>query len=88
LRRIASGSSADRKLESEVNDSTAGLLAEFHVEKGIDDRALVERLKAIGFKVVWHKRLPECRFAFTRRLVAGLGDVTAFELLLQKPPAI
>jgi ubiquinone/menaquinone biosynthesis C-methylase UbiE len=84
LRRILSHSSADNKSAVELNASTAGLLAEYHVEKGIDDRALVTRMKQVGYEVVWHERYAGTRFKLTQRLIERMGDATAFKLLLRK----
>jgi ubiquinone/menaquinone biosynthesis C-methylase UbiE len=70
---------------TEIDSASVGVLAEYHVETGIDDLALVENLQAIGFQVVWHRRVVECRYAPTRTLIELLGDRTAFKLLLRRP---
>ena len=85
LRRLLSGSHADDKLHVDLDASTAGVLAEYHVEKGIDDLALVERMGRVGFEVVWHERYAGARFALTARLIRWVGDVTSFKLLLRRP---
>lgn len=87
LRRMLSGASVDHKLSSVLNDDTIGMLAEFHVGTGIDDVALVERMKQAGYEVVWHHRYAEARFKLTRRVVGWTGDSTTFKLLLRKPAA-
>jgi 2-polyprenyl-3-methyl-5-hydroxy-6-metoxy-1,4-benzoquinol methylase len=83
-KRLLSGTRAADKSKAAVNESTAGLLAEYHVEQGIDDLALVSRLKQAGFEVVWHDRYPGGRTALTRRLIQMLGDATSFKLLLRR----
>lgn len=85
IRRILSHLSAEEKTAVRLNASTAGMLAEYHVEKGIDDRALVSRMKRTGYEVVWHERYVGARFKTTRRLIESTGDVTAFKLLLRRP---
>jgi len=85
IRRIFSGVSARRKLEAALSQATAGMLAEFHVERGIDDWALVSKLRAVGFDVIWHERYAESRFDLTRRIIERIGDSTSFKLLLRKP---
>lgn len=62
-----------------------GVLAEYHVARGIDDVALVERLQANGIEVVEHERFASARFPPVRWLVARLGDATSFKLLLRRP---
>ena len=68
-----------------MNQSTVGMLAEYHVEQGIDDIGLVERLKGVGYEVVWHERSTKCRSAWVRPIIEFLGDKTSFKLLLRKP---
>ncbi len=84
MRRILSGASVDNKSNVTINSDTAGMLAEYHVEKGIDDLALVEKLKQIGFEIVAHERRADTRFALVGRMIARLGDVTSFKLFLRK----
>ena len=83
-KRLLSGTRAANKSAAAVNESTAGLLAEYHVEKGIDDLALVSRLKQAGYEVVWHERYAGGRTALTRKLIQALGDATSFKLLLRR----
>lgn len=83
--RMLSGVKATRKENIAVNEATAGLLAEYHVEKGIDDVALVKRLQGMGYEIVWHDRFPSARFKITRRLLKNAGQVTSFQLLLRRP---
>ncbi|HKI71885.1 MAG TPA: methyltransferase domain-containing protein [Verrucomicrobiae bacterium] len=85
LRRLFSGVSARRKSDVALSQATAGLLAEFHVGRGIDDLALVSKLRAVGFDVIWHERYAESRFDLTRRIIERIGDSTSFKLLLHKP---
>jgi ubiquinone/menaquinone biosynthesis C-methylase UbiE len=85
LSRIVSGASAGDKTHVELNSATVGMLAEYHVESGIDDVALTRRMQQIGYEIVWHERLTNTRFALTKRIVKWLGDVTSFSLLLRKP---
>jgi len=85
LRRVYSGVSARRKCDAVLDSATAGLLAEFHVEQGIDDLELVAKLRTVGFEVLWHDRYADSRFELTRRIIERLGDATSFKLLLRKP---
>jgi len=85
LSRLFSGVSARRKSDAALSHATAGMLAEFHVEKGIDDLALEAKLRAVGFEVVWHERYADSRFDLTRRMIKRAGDSTSFKLLLRKP---
>ncbi len=68
----------------QLNEETLGVLAEYHVDRGIDDFALVEQLKQIGFEVVWHLRFPGGRYRLTRWIVGLFKDATQFKLLLRK----
>lgn len=70
----------------DISDANMGVLAEYHIEQGIDDIGLVAQLQQIGFEVVWHDRYPGTRYAFTRSLLRLLNDVTAFKLLLTRTP--
>ena len=85
IRRVASGASPQDKQGVSLNAATAGMLAEYYGEKGIDDLALVENLKEGGYEIVWHERYPGARFSWTRRMIAWLGDATSFKLLLRNP---
>jgi 2-polyprenyl-3-methyl-5-hydroxy-6-metoxy-1,4-benzoquinol methylase len=69
----------------ELTEDTFGVLAEYHVESGIDDIALVEELGQIGYQVVWHVRYPDGRYLLTRQLIGLLNDATQFKLLLRRP---
>jgi len=88
FRRLMSGSTPDRKDQVALNESTVGMLAEYHVEQGIDDLALVERLKGVGYEVVWHERYAKCRAGWLLPLIEFLGDKTSFKLLLRKPQSV
>lgn len=85
VRRVFSGVSARRKLDATLSSATAGMLAEFHVENGIDDLSLVTKLRAVGFEIVWHERYADSRFDVTRRIIERIGDSTSFKLLLRRP---
>lgn len=85
LSRFVSGSRPEDKSKMTLNNATAGMLAEYHAHKGIDDLALAQRLRQVGYEVVWHERSAGTRFAWTGRIVKWLGDVTSFTLLLRKP---
>jgi 2-polyprenyl-3-methyl-5-hydroxy-6-metoxy-1,4-benzoquinol methylase len=85
MRRVISGTSPRDKSLAALDDSTAGMLAEYHIERGIDDLALVKRLEAVGYQVASHRRYIETRFRLTRRFIEKTGDVTHFKLLLRKP---
>ena len=77
--------SKDAKQTIELSDETLGVLAEYHVEQGIDDFALIEQSKQLGYELVWHERYAGGRSALTRWVVRQAGDATQFKLLLRKP---
>ncbi len=86
LRRTFRASS-DGVSAATINSDNAGVLAEYRAGVGIDDLALVDNLKKIGYEVVWHERYAEARFQITRRIIKCTGDVSSFKLLLRKPAA-
>ncbi len=67
-----------------LDDANLGVLAEYHVEQGIDDLALVEHAQQLGFTVLWHERYNGTRYLVTQQLLNLLGDRIAFKLLLRK----
>lgn len=85
MRRIISGTTADKKATMMIDASTAGMLAEYHTEKGINDIELVEKMKKAGFEVIQHDRYAGGRTNLVRRAIRSFGDVTAFKLILRKP---
>jgi hypothetical protein len=87
LRRMLTDSSARNKGNGNVafNSSNVGMLAECHVEQGIDDLDLVVYLREIGFEVVQHDRYAGTRYTWTDRMIRWLGDATHFKLILRKP---
>ena len=84
FRRFLSGAKAGDKSNVALDGSTAGVLAEYHIEKGIDDLALVERMRKVGFDVVFHDRLAGTRYGLTAAVIRRMGDVTTFKLLLRR----
>jgi ubiquinone/menaquinone biosynthesis C-methylase UbiE len=85
MRRVVSGASPRNKSDAALDDSTAGMLAEYHIERGIDDLALVKRLESAGYQIASHRRYVETRFRLTQRFIEQTGDVTHFKLLLLRP---
>ncbi|MBL9137438.1 MAG: class I SAM-dependent methyltransferase [Verrucomicrobiales bacterium] len=83
LRRAFGGRSG----QSRLSDDNLGVVAEYHIRDGIDDLALVERLKQVGYQVVRHDRLHGARFALVQAVVSRIGQPTGFKLLLRKPNA-
>lgn len=79
------GNRRQNKLALDMRAENLGVLAEYHVERGINDLALLKRLQAMGFTVLTHERYAGGRFALTRWLVRSVGDVTNFKFLLRKP---
>jgi len=61
-----------------------GTLAEYHVAKGIDDKALIGQLQSLGYEVIWHQRYTVARFGITRAMLRLLREHTSFKLLLRK----
>jgi ubiquinone/menaquinone biosynthesis C-methylase UbiE len=84
LKRIRAGVAAN-KTAATINDENLGFLAEYHIEKGIDDFALVERVKSWGGEIVQHHRFAGGRSALVRKLVSSFGDATEFQLVIRKP---
>jgi hypothetical protein len=62
-----------------------GMLAEYHIEKGIDDKRLVSVLCKAGFEVVEHERYAGGRTNWMRNTTKAFGDATTFKLVLRKP---
>jgi 2-polyprenyl-3-methyl-5-hydroxy-6-metoxy-1,4-benzoquinol methylase len=85
LRRMLAGASVRNKGDIALSSSTIGMLAEYHVEQGIDDLELVSYLQRVGFEIVQHNRYVDTRSAWIGRLICWLGDATAFKLILRKP---
>jgi 2-polyprenyl-3-methyl-5-hydroxy-6-metoxy-1,4-benzoquinol methylase len=85
LRRIFAGVSADQKNGVALDASTVGMLAEYHVEKGIDDKKLVAVLCKAGYEVVQHERTAGGRTDWLRKATKAFGDATTFHLVLRKP---
>lgn len=82
--RMMQGAKASRREDMEISTATVGVLAEYHVNFGLDDREIVRQLETMGLRVIWHKRRAGGRYGLTRRIVQLLGDVTQFELLLRR----
>ena len=85
VRRKISGANKNDKQSIALNEDTAGVLAEYHVDTGIDDYALVSSIRKQGSQVVWHQRYGESRHALVRWIVRRLGDATNFKLLIHRP---
>lgn len=84
FRRMREHAHAGNKSEAALDDNTAGMLAEYHVESGIDDIALVAHLQATGFDVVKHTRYASARRSWINRMIERSGGVTTFRLMLRK----
>jgi hypothetical protein len=61
------------------------MLAEYHVEQGIDDLDLVAYLRQVGFDVVRHDHHVFSRSGWIAHLIRWVGDTTAFKMILRKP---
>jgi SAM-dependent methyltransferase len=70
---------------AELDDANNGIMAEYHVECGIDDRDLVEFLIGMGLELIRHDRYPGARYRLNRLLLSLFGQVTAFKLLMRRP---
>lgn len=91
LRRILAGYHQHDNAGKQVLDltnETLGVLAEYHVEQGINDFELVVNSKQIGYQVIWHDRYSGGRYAITRWIVQQVHDATQFKLLLRKPTEV
>ena len=85
LRRIWSGASSNNKSDIALTSSTIGMLAEYHVEQGIDDHDLVRYLQTVGLEIIEHDRYVDTRYPWTAPIIRSLGDATSFKLILRKP---
>lgn len=88
LRRILAGyrqHDSAGKQTLDLSNETLGVLAEYHVEQGINDFDLVTTSKQLGYQVIWHERYSGGRYAITRWIVHNAHDATQFKLLLRKP---
>lgn len=84
VRRTVRGAT---KTQADLSEENLGFLAEYHVERGIDDLALATRLRARGVEIVRHEREAGGRYAPTRALLRALGTAAHFKLVLRKPAA-
>jgi ubiquinone/menaquinone biosynthesis C-methylase UbiE len=85
LRRTLAGVSPSNKAGVALSLATCGLLAEYHVEQGIDDLDLAAYLRQVGFEVVSHDRHALARYVWIEHIIRWLGNPTAFKLILRKP---
>jgi SAM-dependent methyltransferase len=87
LRRTCNGLGGRRagKGSLDLSDENLGVLAEYHVETGIDDHRLAGVLADEGLELLWHHRYAGARWALTRALLDRAGWVTAFKLLARNP---
>lgn len=67
-----------------VKEDNLGELAEFHIDKGMDDDILVDQLKLHGAEIIWHKKLCKSRYKFFELLLSLFGCKTNFKLLIRK----
>jgi SAM-dependent methyltransferase len=89
LRRTRKGARIESKGTLDLDEDNLGFLAEYHVELGIDDRALVRRLtEENGLEVVWHERMARGRSETVERVLRSLGACTSFKLLLRRPSRV
>ena len=61
LRRLRNRREGSPDLE--LTDENLGVIAEFHIKEGIDDRELVARLHEQGMNAIWHERVAAARYA-------------------------
>ncbi|NTW01024.1 MAG: class I SAM-dependent methyltransferase [Oscillochloris sp.] len=76
---------ATSKGQVEITEANLGILAEYHVAKGIDDMTLVARLRERGAELIRHEREVGGRYGVTRALLRAMGAATTFRLMLRKP---
>jgi hypothetical protein len=79
------GVSPDNKSNVSLDSSTVGMLAEYHIEKGISDLDLVAALRKVGYEIVLHDRYAGGRTNWVRNSIKFVGDATTFKLILRKP---
>jgi ubiquinone/menaquinone biosynthesis C-methylase UbiE len=75
------------KLMGQTGDNRGinwGKIAEYHVQRGIDDVALAAAMRDHGLQVIWHVREPKARYAFFESVLKWCGCATTFKLLFQK----
>ncbi|MBF0477951.1 MAG: class I SAM-dependent methyltransferase [Candidatus Omnitrophica bacterium] len=63
-----------------------GEIAEYHVDKGINDFELVRAMEQKLLTTVWHRRETKARYFIFELLLKCCGCKTNFTLLLQKKP--
>lgn len=85
LRRFISGRAVQDKQHIQIDSDTLGVLAEYHVEHGIDDHALVMRLRAAGLTVLYHDRGYAARYPLTSWLLERIALPVNFSLVVQRP---
>jgi ubiquinone/menaquinone biosynthesis C-methylase UbiE len=82
--RLARGA-ARRRTEGTSPEANVGRMAERHAYAGVDDQALVERLRGLGLKIVVHERYCDARIAPIRGALRMANRPSHFRLLAQRP---
>lgn len=85
LRRILAGVKGTEKRHIPLTVDNLGVLAEYHVERGIDDLALIAYLQQTGLEVLHHQRSYDVRHRLARWLLRLCGQPTNFSLIVRKP---
>jgi 2-polyprenyl-3-methyl-5-hydroxy-6-metoxy-1,4-benzoquinol methylase len=85
LRRLRAGATVANKQYIPLAADNLGVLAEYHVERGLDDLALVASLQQTGLEVLRHQRSYDVRHRLARWLLRLCGQPTNFSLVIRKP---
>jgi 2-polyprenyl-3-methyl-5-hydroxy-6-metoxy-1,4-benzoquinol methylase len=86
-RSFASRSTASGKQGLALGSDSLGVLAEYHVEQGIDDLALADRLRKVGIEVLHHQRSYDVRHSPLQYALKIFGTPTQFSLVVRRPLA-
>jgi SAM-dependent methyltransferase len=81
-------SAGERKAGLGLEPENLGVLAEYHVEEGVDDEGLLGILQAEGLEKIWHLRYAGARYSVARALLTRMNQPTSFRLLARKPAAL
>jgi 2-polyprenyl-3-methyl-5-hydroxy-6-metoxy-1,4-benzoquinol methylase len=84
-RQVGAG---QRKAELDLQPENLGVLAEYHIEEGVDDEGLLGILQAEGLEEIWHLRYAGARYGVARGLLTRMNQPTSFRLLARKPAAL
>lgn len=71
----------------QAGEDNVGAIAEYHAVSGLDDRAIIDALRANGIEVVAHERTHDARFGLVRAISRATRMPTSFSLVLRRRSA-